>query len=324
MYNFIGAPASIYPAPQGENGHGFDPVFMPQGYSKTFAQMSADEKNMISHRAKAINLFKQAYSENDESPSTTFLDSGFKLVGGIILIICSIALFLLSRNILFGEFKVIRYRSIMYMIGVFAGLSVLIPQGFETNNFGILPITIGLLISLNDWFGSDEQKVIRKEFKQKLDKIESELLVHRSKGRSVDQAASLVLTASQEGHLDPTYGLEILSRARDSMTRSIRLEEDISEIRKDTESIVLTAEKIAPIAKKSRKTFIQAEREVELGSLEEGESLFRLAKKQAKEITDWWDKAEKAISKAKKLLREHKGEAIQSLEKLLSEAENKF
>lgn len=256
--------------------------------------------------------------------TNSILDSGFKLVGGIILIICSIALFLLSRNILFGEFKVIRYRSIMYMIGVFAGLSVLIPQGFETNNFGILPITIGLLISLNDWFGSDEQKVVRKEFKQKLDAIESELLVHRSKGRSVDQAASLVLTASQEGHLDPKYGLEILSRARDSMTRSIRLEEDILEIREDTESIILMAEKIAPIAKKSRKTFIQAEREVELGSLEEGESLFRLAKKQAKDITDWWDKAEKAISKAKKLLREHKGEAIQSLEKLLSEAENKL
>ena len=72
----------------------------------------------------------------------------------------------------------------MYMIGVFAGLSVLIPQGFETNNFGVLPILIGLLISLNDWFGSDEQKVVRKEFKQKLDTIEGELLVHRSK---VDQ-----------------------------------------------------------------------------------------------------------------------------------------
>ena len=58
--------------------------------------------------------------------------------------------------------------------------------------------------------GSDEQKVVRKEFKQKLDTIEGELLVHRSKGRSVDQAASLVLTAT-EGHLDPKYGLEILS-----------------------------------------------------------------------------------------------------------------
>ena len=254
--------------------------------------------------------------------TNSIFNSGFKLIGGIILISCSIALFFSSRRFLFGEFKIIRYRSIMCMIGVFAGLSVLIPQGFETNNYGLLPIFLGVLISLNDWFGSDEHKIIRKEFKQKLDLIEGELLVHRSKGRTVDQAASLVLTASQEGHLDPKYGLEILLRARDSMTRAIRLEEDIFEIREDAELIIIDAENIAPLAKKPRKTFIQAEREVELGSLEEGESLFRLAKKQAREITEWWDKAEKAIRKAKNLLREHQGEAIKPLEKLLTEAEN--
>ena len=50
----------------------------------------------------------------------------------------------------------------MYMIGVFAGLSVLIPQGFETNNFGILPITIGLLISLNDWFEVMNRKLLER------------------------------------------------------------------------------------------------------------------------------------------------------------------
>ena len=179
---------------------------------------------------------------------------------------------------------------------------------------------MGLIISLKDWFGSDENRGVRKEFKRKLDLIESELLVHRSKGRAVDQAASLVLSASQEGHLDPEYGLEMLSRARDSMTRAIRLEEDIFEIREDTEKIISNAEKIAPIAKTPRRTFIQAEREIQLGSLEEGEFLFRLSKKQANEIYEWWEKAETAISDAKKLLGEQKGQAIESLESLLSEA----
>lgn len=38
----------------GTMGFGYDPVFIPNGYSKTFAEMSADEKNSISHRALAV------------------------------------------------------------------------------------------------------------------------------------------------------------------------------------------------------------------------------------------------------------------------------
>ncbi|MDD3288499.1 MAG: RdgB/HAM1 family non-canonical purine NTP pyrophosphatase [Alphaproteobacteria bacterium] len=40
--------------PRGDNGYGYDPVFVPDGYDKTFAEMSADEKNKISHRKRAI------------------------------------------------------------------------------------------------------------------------------------------------------------------------------------------------------------------------------------------------------------------------------
>lgn len=43
--------------PAGDNGFGYDPVFVPSGYTKTFAEMSADEKNKISHRTQAMNKF---------------------------------------------------------------------------------------------------------------------------------------------------------------------------------------------------------------------------------------------------------------------------
>ncbi|MFT4611961.1 MAG: XTP/dITP diphosphohydrolase [Glaciecola sp.] len=40
----------------GESGFGYDPIFKAQGYSKTFAQISLEEKNTIGHRGKAVRL----------------------------------------------------------------------------------------------------------------------------------------------------------------------------------------------------------------------------------------------------------------------------
>src|SRR5689334_20045096 len=45
---------AIVEPPRGTGGFGYDPIFQPIGYDKTFAELGSDTKNQISHRARAI------------------------------------------------------------------------------------------------------------------------------------------------------------------------------------------------------------------------------------------------------------------------------
>ncbi len=45
----------IAEAPRGTNGFGYDPVFMPAGFDRTFAELQPEVKNRISHRARALS-----------------------------------------------------------------------------------------------------------------------------------------------------------------------------------------------------------------------------------------------------------------------------
>ncbi|MDQ2094301.1 RdgB/HAM1 family non-canonical purine NTP pyrophosphatase [Rhodalgimonas zhirmunskyi] len=48
---------------RGAAGHGYDPMFQPEGESRTFAEMPADEKNAISHRADAFKKLLSVFGE---------------------------------------------------------------------------------------------------------------------------------------------------------------------------------------------------------------------------------------------------------------------
>lgn len=47
-------PGTLLEAPRGDNGFGYDPLFMPAGEDRSAAQMSAEEKNAVSHRGRAL------------------------------------------------------------------------------------------------------------------------------------------------------------------------------------------------------------------------------------------------------------------------------
>lgn len=44
---------------RGDEGFGYDPIFVPDGHTRTFAQMTLEEKNQLSHRAKAFDKMRE-------------------------------------------------------------------------------------------------------------------------------------------------------------------------------------------------------------------------------------------------------------------------
>lgn len=55
----------------GEKGFGYDPVFYPEGYTETFAQMPAELKNAMSHRGRALRQFAEFFKKSNQTSAKT-------------------------------------------------------------------------------------------------------------------------------------------------------------------------------------------------------------------------------------------------------------
>lgn len=60
---FLGRTPGKIVLPRGPNDFGWDPIFQPEGYDQTYAEMPKEEKNKISHRSRALALVKDHFAE---------------------------------------------------------------------------------------------------------------------------------------------------------------------------------------------------------------------------------------------------------------------
>ncbi|MDA8594151.1 MerC domain-containing protein [Euryarchaeota archaeon] len=250
------------------------------------------------------------------------------LIGSGLLVVVAYACFQTSANVLQGGLDVLRWRAIMTGLGGVAAFSLFVGNIPESMTYewlaSLTALGSAVVVTGYIWFVGDEQRGQRKIFTKRLDGIESQLLQLKADGAAVDQASSLIMTAKEEGHIDPEYGMKLLDEAEEDIERTLSLSGDVEIIQADALEAIQKAESIAPTVKRPRKSFDMGAREVKLGSLREGEMLFRQSKKLANDIIEWWGVAEQSIAEAGRLLTGNDAESVQHLKELLADAKKKM
>ncbi|MED6338110.1 MAG: hypothetical protein VYC12_03700, partial [Candidatus Thermoplasmatota archaeon] len=150
--------------------------------------------------------------------------SEIEIIGPMLVAIAAGACFTYSKTVLTGGLDVQRFRSLMTGVGFVAAFSIFVGDIPEPSsitwlaNVAVLAITASMTVYI--WVSGDEQKELRREFRKRLDKLETRILVLKTENAAVDQASSLVMTAREEGHVDPELGMKLLDDAEEDINRS--------------------------------------------------------------------------------------------------------
>ena len=257
-----------------------------------------------------------------------FEGNRYQVAGSALILFAGLMCRQLSIRTMRGNFGVLRYRAVLTGIGSASAVALTLTQSeslasLSGGSAGLVSL-FAVVDTVYTWTVGDDQKAERKRFKKRLDGLETRLLELKAQGAAVAQAASLLTTAKEEGHLDPEYGMRLLDESEEDMERALSLADDVEIIRKDALDAVVAAEDIAPTAKRPRKAYDMGEREVKLGSLREGEQLYRQAKKRATDIIAWWAKAEATILEATRALDGKQGAGVIHLREMLGDAKAKL
>ncbi len=259
---------------------------------------------------------------------STEVDFEARLAAGLTLVLIGAVLYRTAASSFSGGFRQARYHALLTGAGAVTVASVWFgvrtDAGTVNDPVGAGLTLLAVAVALRSWFIEDEQRALRKRFKARLDALESRLLELKAQGRRVDQATSLVRTAAMEGFSDPEHGMRLLDDAEEDVDRTISLEKDVVAIESDALASVEKAEAVAPTVRRPRSALDAARREVELGSLREGEALFRQAKRRAETVIAWWSKAQKQIEEASLSLADRHEPQLAHLHEALAAARERM
>ncbi len=314
-----------FPALSGDAAsNGFIPLFALLGCSLLVADLVDFGPNqrsrigtmsgMVGPALIVAGLFHAIESHHQNSQ---FAGIGW-MVSGVIL--------MASNTIIFGQeerTEVIRYRAMTRLLGL--GIAAAwciaeIPEG-EIAVYLIALLFASFVFGLDLRLGKDD-RTQRRVFKDRYETLELRLLEVRASGTIIDQAISLLSKANEVGWTNHDEGMHLIRQAEDDLERILSFSEDITVIEEDAATFVKEAEDIAPLAERPMKALEQGRREVELGSLREGEMLYRRAKNRAQDIIANWANAEKAIHEAKKSMEGLTGTDLDRMNALLQAAQD--
>jgi hypothetical protein len=243
---------------------------------------------------------------------------GAELLPLAIMLIIVLALWWSSQLILGATLESRHWRGLTSL----AGLGIALPVLSSTTNplaWGIVVVP-SLATIVPDLWAKDDLHDERKEFRSLLKESEVRLLELQSKNPSMQQPASLLKSAREEGWDDPERGMLMLAEAEREAERILALSEDLGAIRDDAKEAIERAERVSDIPKGPRRFYDLASREAEHGSLREAEQLLRTAKAKANQIEEHWRAAADAITEAEAAIGSESGHMVESVRAILSAA----
>ena len=178
-----------------------------------------------------------------------------------------------------------------------------------------------LVTMVPDLRAKDDDYEARAEFSNRLEQVESRILSLREGGSGLEQSASLLKTAREEGYKNPSRGMDLIAQAEIEMERTQAVAVDLDAIRSNALDAVKSAEEITLEALGPRKAFEAGDREANLGAPREAELLYRRAKEKAAVIEEHWQRAADAIAESVAAVGGHTGHQADAVRDILRAAE---
>ena len=242
------------------------------------------------------------------------------MIASLILVAIAAFLWRFTNHLLGSNLKTRKWRGLTSIAGLAIAIAIL---GSMSDDAVLWAVVIGasLVTLAPDLMAKDDDHEARAEFATRLEQAETRILALREGGSGLEQSASLLKTAREEGWKDPSRGMGLIAQAEIELERTQAVAIDLDAIRSDALEAVKRAEEITLDALGPRKAFETGDREAELGSPRDAELLYRRAKQKAAVIEEHWQKAADAITESVAAIGGHTGHQADAVREILRTAE---